>query len=114
MGVRSSLIQLLAAAVLAACASGPVTPVEPAQVALHFGFLKPGTTTRQEVLERLGAPRERFDRDRMLTYRVHENRLGTLAVSAFGPDRMGAREYTLVLAFNERDQLTRHTLVFTK
>lgn len=108
------LAALLAAVPQAACTSVPVAPVEPAQVALHFGFLRTGATTREEVLERLGQPSAEFDRDRMLTYRFYKNRLGKLVPPAQASDSPGASEYTLVLSFDDRGLLSRHALVLTK
>jgi hypothetical protein len=99
---------------LAACAAAPVGPVDPARVAQGFGFLRSGHTTKQEVLERMGPPGATYERDRVLTYAVFENQLGRFDVGSTPRSAAPRGEYTLVLVFDERGILGKHSMVFKK
>jgi hypothetical protein len=94
---------------IAGCAT-PVQPVAGSEVATKFGFLQEGKTTRQQIIERMGAPRAEFEKDRVLTYWVFENQHGKMDVGT-PPKSSDGRSYSLVLAFDERGVLLRHSLV---
>ena len=91
------------------CAT-PIQPVAPSEVAAKFGFLQLGRTTRQEIVERMGPPRGEFEKDRVITYWVSENQLGRIEVRTTTKSS-DDRSFTMVLAFDERDVLARHSLV---
>jgi len=110
----ATILVLLAAGLASACSTSPVAPVDPAQVMQKFGFLRDGATTRQEVVDRMGAPHATYEKNSMVTYVVFGNELGNFNVG-IPPSRGSSRgEYTLVLVFDARDVLNKHSLVFKK
>jgi outer membrane protein assembly factor BamE (lipoprotein component of BamABCDE complex) len=75
------------------------------------GFLADGTTTRDEVLLRLGRPSFVDVRDGVLAYRIREPAPGVRLVEepVAWPAVVG--EISLVLVFDEAGVLRRHALV---
>ncbi|WP_155836970.1 hypothetical protein [Paraburkholderia mimosarum] len=82
-------------------------------------FLGDGTTTRETALLKLGEPSGTFDRDRILTYRIgipkdggyfllHPHAAGTAYNWSAEP---GVSLYSLVLVFDEKNILVKHSLV---
>ena len=61
------------------------------------------------MIERLGDPPHVYDRDGMLAYRVFENEFGKFSASR--PARGRMHEYELVLQFDDRGLLRRHSVV---
>src|SRR5262245_50988403 len=70
-----------------------------------FGFLVDGQSTRSEIQARLGEPDSVFEGQRIVTYALSE-----ASVVVSGERRQWAR-YELVLVFDERDILRRHSLI---
>lgn len=50
----------------------------------------------------------------LLLYPVVENQLGKVDIGSPAPHTISHSAYTLVLLFDERDVLSRHSLVFKK
>jgi hypothetical protein len=50
------------------CATPKIKPINKKDLSTHIQFLINGTTTREDVLLRLGEPSGRFEGDRILTY----------------------------------------------
>lgn len=89
-----------------------MTPVDASVVMQKFGMLRNGETTKQEILDRMGHPASTFEQDHALTYRVFENGIGKIDVGVTRPPSRA--EYSLVLIFDDRNVLNRHSLVFKK
>ncbi|MDH5536038.1 MAG: hypothetical protein OEZ08_10780 [Betaproteobacteria bacterium] len=103
---RTFLLVALVAA-LAGCASTP--PIGKKDL---LTFLHDGKTTREDVMLHLAEPSAIFEGGRIITYRLDEDEGGyTIA---------GARtqgwccKYSLVLSFDEKGVLRRHSLVRVK
>lgn len=85
-----------------------------------FGFIRPGETTREEVLLTLGTPATRFEADRILTYLIGFEETGKAHLYAprvLGADAAGYWEpetYSLVLVFRPDGVLQRYGLVGSK
>ena len=74
-----------------------------------LAFLAPGTTTRADVILRLGEPSRTYEDDRILTYRVDKDDGGYVVVDRA---RMWTDvRYTLVLLFDGQGVLQNHSLV---
>lgn len=109
------LVAVLAAAIpLVGCAaSRPDRDVAGAGALLSY--LEDGKTSGEEVLLKLGEPSGRFEKDRILTYRMAEDEKGNFIVAA--PQGIGGWEkasYSLVLVFDDRRVLRIHKLVRVK
>jgi hypothetical protein len=103
-------VATLALCCLAGCAGRPEREVPNAPNLLPF--LKDGSTTKEDVLLKLGEPSGRFESERILTYRMADGENGGLAVTS--PRGIGGWEtarYSLVLVFDDRQILTTHSLV---
>lgn len=111
---------LQSAALFSGCATPEVRPVELAEVreAPLVSFIRDGATTREEVLLRLGTPAASFENDRILAYQIRSREDGTLAV--FWPRRLeldlplnytSPEIYSLILVFDARGVVVRHSLV---
>ncbi|MEM5370832.1 hypothetical protein V4C53_32990 [Paraburkholderia azotifigens] len=97
---------------LVACATTPGD-------ATMLDFLQDGATSREATLISLGEPSGTFDRDRILTYRIgipkdggylllHPHAAGTPYNWSAEP---GVTLYSLVLVFDEKNILAKHSLV---
>ena len=102
---------------VAGCALSTVTTLDAQAVREGFAFLRDGETARQEVLDRLGAPAERYDGGLVLTYLLRKDVDGQLRVVA-SPAERSFREpawrrglYNLVLVFRPDGKLERHSIV---
>lgn len=80
--------------VIAGC-TGPqqMAPVDDEVAAQHFGFLRVGETTQQEIVSRLGPPSETYENGLVMTYPYMDNL------------------YQLVVAFTSDHVLERFSLV---
>jgi hypothetical protein len=101
---------LILGLLLAGCASMP-----PARKDL-LDFLRPGQTTREEVILRLGQPSGTFERERILTYRVGQ--LGDEGYYLVSPRSLApegtpfhAERFSLVIVFDAQGRLEKHQLV---
>ncbi|ALP66020.1 hypothetical protein [Paraburkholderia caribensis] len=107
----SSLVAALSFAILA-CTTVPGDKT-------LLDFLGDGATTRETALFKLGEPSGTFDRDRILTYRIGSPKDGgylLLHPHAAGTEynwsaEPGVTLYSLVLVFDEKDILVKHSLV---
>jgi len=89
-------------------------PLDTATVSEQFPFLRQGETTRQEVLNRMGLPMASYESDRILIFSMIENH--SLKRFQVGYDSMPGRAvatalYHLVLVFDSKGRLERHSLV---
>jgi len=99
-----------ALAFLSGCASRPEREVSDASALLPF--LQDGSSTKEELLLKLGEPSARFEGERILTYRMADSEKEGLAVAS--PRGIGGWEtarYSLVLVFDDRQILKKHHLV---
>jgi len=85
----------------------PLMDTPPAQPpsARPVTFLRPGSTTRQEVVDRLGAPQGWYDGGRILTYRLEAHR-GQLR-----PSSGGDITHRLILMFGPDDRLEEDRII---
>src|SRR5260370_33550266 len=96
-------ITMLGVSLLTGCASH-VAPVKDAAVLKELGFLRPGSTGRDEVLARLGTPSRAYEDGRIVSYAVYKTADGRLSVSessaamALG-ELSGGERYSLILVF---------------
>lgn len=74
-------------------------------------FLSDGTTRKEDVLLRLGQPASTLEGERVLTYRLGEDRGGYFLDPAAVRPFLGYRAYSLVLIFDEQGVLRRHAMV---
>ena len=86
----------------------------------YLPFIEDGKTTKEEAIQKLGAPSAKFNGGAILTYklsRLNESELGLFAVSRERDThdfRIGAwhrAQYSLVLVFDGESLLKRHSLV---
>jgi hypothetical protein len=94
--------------------TGCVTPIAGAKKDL-LEFLRPGHTTREEVLTTLGQPSGVFEQEKILTYRLgHDENQGYYIISPRQLMRWESIRYSLVLVFDSNGVLRKHTLVDVK
>jgi hypothetical protein len=74
-------------------------------------FIVDGTTRKEDVLLRLGQPASTLEGERVLAYRVGEDRGGYFLDPAAVRPFLGYRAYSLVLIFDAEGVLRRHALV---
>lgn len=117
---------LIALGLFAGCATPKVQPIPAAQVIRSdlLSFLREGTTTREEVLLKLGTPSMRFEGERILTYQVRIDKDG--AAHVFWPRRSELELknswlthwepgiHSLVLVFGPNGVLEKYSLVGAK
>lgn len=110
---RGRLAVLVVAAaialLLAGCTTGPVIPGASRDL---LEFLRDGSTTREEIVLRLGQPSASFEGDRILTYRIgkHEKQ----GYYPIVPNQLMPWQYvrhSLVLVFDDAGVLEKHSLV---
>jgi hypothetical protein len=102
------LLILIAIGFLLSGTAGCSTPAPRGQASL-LDFIKDGSTTKQEIRQRLGEPGASYVQDRVLTYRLSRDAGGYYAL-ANKSDWTGVCS-NLVLAFNDDGLLRRHSLV---
>ncbi len=94
--------------------TGCATPIVGAKKDL-LEFLRPGHTTREEVLTTLGQPSGAFEQEKILTYRLgHDEKQGYYIIS---PKQLMPWElvrYSLVLVFDSNGVLRKYNLVDVK
>jgi hypothetical protein len=103
---------------LPSCLAPRPLPVTPAEEEVRLPEFREGTTTREEVLLRLGAPTGRFEGDRILTFMLGVTEDGALLpvvgdVSWRDPRfrQWDVARYSLVTVFEGGGRLVRHSLV---
>ena len=85
-------------------------------------FIKDGKTTKEEVLLKLGMPSAQFEGERILIYKMmFDEKEGFKVASRYISmawdsrfSQWGIPEYHLVLVFDKRNVLQRHSLLFIK
>jgi hypothetical protein len=92
------------ALLLAACASEPI-----GQGGL-LDFLDDGRTLRQDVLLKFGDPSAQYEGDRILTYRLAQDKAGYFLAGGARSD-WSVAPFSLVLVFDDAGVLRRHSLV---
>lgn len=102
------LLTLVAVGFLLTGTAGCSTPAPQGQADL-LDFIKDGSTTKQEVRQRLGEPGATYVQDRVLTYRLSRDGGGYYAL-ANKSDWTGVCS-NLVLDFDADGLLRRHSLV---
>jgi len=99
--------------------SAPTLKVADAELeAKWLGFIKDGSTTKQDALLKLGLPSEHFEGERILVYRLmlFENK-GFSNVSRYIKryepllSEWPCGQFNLVLVFNDNHILIRHSLL---
>lgn len=82
-----------------------------------LGFNRDGSTTREQILLQLGTPTSEFEGKRILTCRVRHDGSGGVVVApreqliqADTLQRYSAGEYSLVLVFDSRNVLAKHSV----
>ena len=95
--------QVVASALVSAVMGCSVPPVGQRDL---LAFLQPGTTTRAEVLLKLGPPDASYEQERILTYRLSEDEGGYRFPKSYDPEK-----YSLVLVFDAKSVLVKRTLV---
>ncbi len=118
---QSALLLTLASLALAAACTTPVTRTDPALLETELRFLEPGVSTREEILFRMGAPFREYEDGRIVTYQLKKTDDGDLQKvdsprMNWGGDEFGGtlHIYSLVLAFDQQDLLSRHSLVLIR
>lgn len=75
-------------------------------------FLQPGSTTRQQVIVKLGQPSAAFELESILTYRIGEDEeQGYYIVTPKALLQWQETRYSLVLVFDENGILQKKSLV---
>ena len=101
----------------AGCQPRPLSVAEVERQSLSF--VRDGITTREQILLQLGIPTSEFEGQRILTYRVGHDRSGLRVLTR---ERLVQNDgiqlqayadgvYSLVLVFDDRHVLTKHSLV---
>jgi len=116
---RSSVINLLLILLLSGCAETKLQTVDDSILQQQLALLEDGKTTKEDILIKFGIPSSQFEGERILTYRLRfnqkENRFEVVSVEV---DRRDPRfrewlqtEYNLVLVFDEKHILQRHSML---
>ncbi len=107
---------IVVALVIGACAR-QLTPVEIRSLeSRSVAFIKPGSTTREEVLTEFGAPTDVFENERIFTYRmILRDRVGLTSVSgtpgvAYDVPRF-VGGYHLIIVFDAQGIVVRYRLL---
>jgi len=79
--------------------------VDSSTMSKYEGFIRDGTTTKQEVLDRLGPARSGYESGRILIYHVYLQDDGRLTLNGKGTC------HACVLVFDADNVLERHSLV---
>lgn len=74
-------------------------------------FIRDGITTKREILNRLGTPREEFEEGQMFIYMMCRNPANKLSLSSDCLGGFGCDVYNLVLHFDIHAILKRHSLI---
>lgn len=93
--------------IVVGCLGGCVTArkVDSSTISKYEGFIQDGTTTKQEVLDRLGPARSEYESGRILIYHVYLQDDGRMTL-----DKKGTC-HACVLVFDADNVLERHSLV---
>jgi hypothetical protein len=93
--------------IVVGCLGGCVTArkVDSSTIGKYEGFIQDGTTTKQEVLDRLGPARSEYESGRILIYHVYLQDDGRMTL-----DKKGTC-HACVLVFDADNVLERHSLV---
>lgn len=83
-----------------------VQRLDPAMAGRYEGFLQDGSTTKQEILGRLGLPSSSYDNEKVLIYRVALDEDGRMNMFSGG-----GTCHACVLVFSDDGLLERHSLV---
>jgi len=106
LGLTLTTLLLLA---LAGCATPPVVPGASPDL---LKFLQDGASTREQIMLTLGQPSATYEQEKILTYRVGENKAqGYYLVTPSQLRQWEDVRYSLVLVFDAGGTLQRHSLV---
>lgn len=108
MFVRRTLVPLFSSLLLIACAHTELYVNDIALQQKWLPFLEDGKTTREEVKAKLHDPGMEYEDGRIWTYRLRLEEEGAERI-VVSKSLIG--HYTLVLVFDERNILKRHSLV---
>lgn len=100
------LFRALLSAVFIALAACSTTPEGRGDL---LDFISDGSTRKQEVHTRLGAPSAQYESSRILAYRIGKGASGYY-VSAPAKGWLGV-QYSLIMVFDDDGVLRRHSLV---
>lgn len=104
--VRVTLL-IVSLSIVMGCLAGCVTArkVDSSTMSKYEGFIQDGTTTKQEVLDRLGPARSEYESGRILIYHVYLQDDGRMSLHKKGTC------HACVLVFDADNVLERHSLV---
>jgi len=105
MVIRTRLVVALAMLAAVGCATHP--PVGRADL---LEFLHDGTTSRADVILKLGPPNRTFENNRIASWRLAKDEAGYFLVAPTPTGWYGAR-YELVVVFTANDVMEQHSLV---
>ena len=95
---------------LSGCATRPDRDAN--DLAIHLTFLEDQRTTKEEAILQLGQPSGQYEGDRILTWRLADDRERILrVVEREGAGGWEIARYSLVLVFDEHHVLTLHNLL---
>ena len=97
----------LAASVLAGCANPNPLPCDPQLL----DSLRDGRSEKSQVLLKFGQPSAVFESERILTYRLGEEKERGYFIREAGATNWVSLRYSLVLVFDEMGILQKHSLV---
>jgi hypothetical protein len=116
---RSAAMGFLLILLLSGCAETRLQTVDDSILQQQLAPLEDGKTTKEDILLKFGIPSSQFEGERILTYRLRynqkENRFEVVSAEV---DRRDPRfrewvqtEYNLVLVFDEKHILQRHSML---
>ena len=116
---RFSAIGFLILLLLSGCAETRLHTMDDSMMQQQLAPLEDGKTTKQEILLKFGIPSAQFEGERIFTYRLRFNQeANRFEVAAREVDRRDPRfaqwgwtEYNLVLVFDEKHILQKHSML---
>ena len=105
-----TLIFIVALLVLPGCTTITKTANIPPSSMSLLDFLQDGKTSKETALITLGQPSGTYEKERIITYRIgKDDKTGYYVMDRIG-FWIGVR-FSLVLVFDEKEKLTKHSLV---
>lgn len=97
------LALILTGSIVAGCST--IRPVDAPTLRRYEGFIQDGSTTRQEIENRLGNAQSVYESGRILIYHVYLHKDGRMSLTRSGTC------HACVLVFDKDGTLERHSLV---
>jgi hypothetical protein len=116
---RSTAIGFLIILLLSGCAETRLQKVDDSILEPQLALLEDGKTSKEDILLKFGIPSAQFEGEKILTYRLRYNQKETrFEVVSREVDRRDPRfaewlqtEYNLVLIFDEKHILQKHSML---